>query len=93
MKVLPSHLSSNVELKQRLDREAKAISGLQHPNICTLFDVGSQDGVNFLVMEFLEGQTLADRLKKGALPLDQTPKIAIEIAEAIAPLDMTNCPT
>jgi Tol biopolymer transport system component len=83
VKVLPSHLSSNVELKQRLDREAKAISGLQHPNICTLFDVGSQDGVNFLVMEFLEGQTLADRLKKGPLPLDQALKIAIEIAEAI----------
>ncbi len=83
VKVLPSHLSADVELKQRLDREAKAISGLQHPNICTLFDVGSQDGVDFLVMEFLEGQTLADRLKKGPLPLDQTLKIAIEIAEAI----------
>jgi len=70
-------------LKQRLDREAKAISGLQHANVCTLFDVGSQDGIDFLVMEFLEGQTLADRLEKGPLPLDQTLKIAAQIAEAI----------
>jgi serine/threonine protein kinase len=83
VKVLPSHLSANVELKQRLDREAKAISGLQHPHICTLYDVGSQEGVNFLVMEYLEGQTLADRLEKGALPPDQTLKIAAQIAEAI----------
>src|SRR5215475_12713516 len=77
VKVLPSHLSTNAELKQRLDREARAISGLQHPNICTLYDVGSQDGVDFLVMEYLEGQTLAERLKRGPLPLDQTLKIAI----------------
>jgi serine/threonine protein kinase/Tol biopolymer transport system component len=83
VKVLPSHLSANVELKQRLDREAKAISGLQHPHICTLYDVGSQDGVDFLVMEYLEGQTLADRLEKGALPLEQTLRIATEIAGAI----------
>jgi eukaryotic-like serine/threonine-protein kinase len=83
VKVLPTHLSASVELTQRLDREAKAISGLQHPNICTLFDVGSQDGVNFLVMEYLEGQTLADRLARGPLPLEQALKIAAEIAEAI----------
>jgi Tol biopolymer transport system component len=83
VKVLPSHLSSNLELKQRLDREAKAISGLQHPHICTLYDIGSQDGVNFLVMEYLEGQTLADRLAKGPLPLEQTLRIATEIAAAI----------
>src|SRR5277367_1287922 len=83
IKVLPSHLSANAELKLRFEREAKAISALQHPNICTLHDVGSQGGVDFLVMEYLEGQTLADRLAKGALPLDQVLKIGTEIAEAL----------
>ncbi len=83
IKVLPSHLSADPELKLRFDREAKAISALQHPNICTLHDVGSQDGVDFLVMEYLEGQTLADRLAKGTLPLDQVLKIGTEIAEAL----------
>ena len=83
IKVLPSHLSSDPELKQRFDREAKAISALQHPNICTLHDVGSQDGVGFLVMEYLEGQTLADRLAKGPLPLAQALTVGIEIAQAL----------
>jgi len=83
IKVLPSHLACNSELKQRLDREAKAISGLQHPNICTLHDIGSQDGVDFLVMEYLEGQTLAERLSKGPLPLEQVLRIGAEIAQAL----------
>src|SRR5208283_2189399 len=83
IKVLPSHLSSDPELKQRLEREAKAISALQHANICTLYDIGTQDGTDFLVMEYLEGQTLADRLAKGALPIDQVLKIAAEIAQAL----------
>jgi len=83
IKVLPSHLSSNPELKQRMEREARAISALQHANICTLHDIGSQSGTDFLVMEYLEGQTLADRLKKGPLPLDQVLKIGIEIAQAL----------
>jgi eukaryotic-like serine/threonine-protein kinase len=83
IKVLPSHLSSHPELKQRMEREAKAISALQHANICTLHDIGSQDGVDFLVMEYLEGQTLAERLAKGALPLDLVLKIATEIAQAL----------
>jgi serine/threonine protein kinase/Tol biopolymer transport system component len=83
IKVLPSHLSSNPELKQRMEREAKAISVLQHANICTLHDIGSQDGTDFLVMEYLEGQTLAQRLAKGPLPLDQVLKIATEIAQAL----------
>jgi serine/threonine protein kinase len=83
IKVLPSHLSSDPELKQRMEREAKAISALQHANICTLHDIGSQDGTNFLVMEYLEGQTLAERLEKGALPLDQVLKISTEIANAL----------
>src|SRR6266571_3381346 len=64
IKVLPTHLSGNADLKQRFEREAKAISSLNHPNICTLFDVGSHDGVEFLVMEYLEGETLASRLKR-----------------------------
>jgi len=83
IKVLPSHLSSNPELKQRMEREAKAISALQHANICTLHDIGSQSGTDFLVMEYLEGQTLADRLRKGFLPLDQVLKIGTEIAQAL----------
>ncbi len=70
IKVLPEHVASNPELKQRFEREAKTISSLNHPHICTLYDVGSQDGVDFLVMEHLEGETLAQRLTKGALPLD-----------------------
>jgi serine/threonine protein kinase/Tol biopolymer transport system component len=83
IKVLPAHLSSSPELKQRMEREAKAISALQHANICTLHDIGSQDGTDFLVMEYLEGQTLADRLAKGPLPFDQVLKIATEIAQAL----------
>ncbi|MFZ0320047.1 MAG: protein kinase, partial [Candidatus Sulfotelmatobacter sp.] len=83
IKVLPSHLSSDPELKQRMEREAKAISALQHANICTLYDIGTQDGTDFLVMEYLEGQTLADRLKKGALSIEQVLKIGTEIAQAL----------
>src|SRR5579864_4646029 len=83
IKVLPSHLSSNPDLKQRLEREAKAISCLNHPNICTLHDVGSQNGVDFLVMEHLEGETLADRLHRGALALDEALRIGIQIADAL----------
>src|ERR1700678_425204 len=83
IKVLPSHLSSNPELKQRMEREAKAISALQHANICTLYDIGTQDATDFLVMEYLEGQTLADRLVRGPLPLDQVLKIGTEIAQAL----------
>lgn len=83
IKVLPSHLSSDPELKQRLGREAKAISALQHAHICTLYDIGTQDGTEFLVMEYLEGQTLAERLQKGPLPIDQVLKIGTEIAEAL----------
>src|SRR5580698_9322964 len=83
IKVLPSHLSADPELKLRMEREAKAISALQHANICTLYDIGTQDGTNFLVMEYLEGQTLAERLAKGAVPLDQVLKIGTEIAQAL----------
>jgi eukaryotic-like serine/threonine-protein kinase len=83
VKVLPAHLSANPELKQRMEREARAISSLNHPNICTLHDIGSQDGVDFLVMEHLEGETLADRLQRGALPLNEALTIAIKIADAL----------
>src|SRR5260221_1824561 len=83
IKVLPSHLSDNPELKQRFEREAKAISQLTHPHICTLYDVGYQDGVDFLVMELLEGQTLADRLDRGPLAVEQVLKFGIEIAGAL----------
>jgi serine/threonine protein kinase/formylglycine-generating enzyme required for sulfatase activity/cephalosporin-C deacetylase-like acetyl esterase len=83
IKVLPSHLSQNHDLRARFEREAKAISGLQHPNICVLYDVGRQDEVDFLVMEYLEGETLAARIKKGPIPLDDALKIAIAVASAL----------
>ena len=83
IKVLPSHLSDNPEFRQRFEREAKAISQLSHPNICALYDVGNADGVEYLVMELLEGQSLAERLEKGALPTEQVIKIAVQIADAL----------
>jgi serine/threonine protein kinase len=83
LKVLSASISSHPEFRTRFGREARAVAALNHPHICTLHDVGHQDGVDFLVMEYLEGQTLADRLTKGALPLEQALKIAIEIAEAL----------
>ncbi|MGO8796405.1 MAG: protein kinase domain-containing protein [Candidatus Sulfotelmatobacter sp.] len=84
VKVLASHLSSSPELKQRMEREARAISSLNHPFICQLYDIGSQDGADFLVMEFLEGETLAERLRKGPLPMAEVFKIGIAVAEALA---------
>src|SRR5260370_30914908 len=83
IKVLPAQLSSDRELKTRCEREARAISALQHPHICTLYDVGHQDGVDYLVMEFLEGETLQRRLLRGALPLKEALEYGIEIAEAL----------
>jgi eukaryotic-like serine/threonine-protein kinase len=83
VKVLPQHLSSSEEVRQRFEREAKTISQLSHPHICALYDVGNQDGVEYLVMEYLEGETLADRLLKGALPSEQTLRFGIEIADAL----------
>src|ERR1700719_1629488 len=82
-KILPAHLSDNPEAKQRFEREARTISSLNHPNICTLHDVGHQDGTDFLVMEYLEGETLADRLRKGALPPEQLLRYGIEICEGL----------
>ena len=83
IKVLPEHVASDPDLKQRFEREAKTISSLNHPHICTLHNIGSQDGIDFLVMEHLDGDTLAQRLQKGALPLDQALTVAVEIADAL----------
>ena len=83
VKVLASVLSSSAEFRERFEREAKAVSSLNHPHICALYDVGSQDGVDYLVMEHLEGESLSDRLKKGPLPYETALARAIEIAEAL----------
>src|SRR2546422_3172491 len=83
IKVLPAQLATDSQFRDRLDLEAKAIAALTHPHICSLYDVGHQDATHFLVMEYLEGQTLAHRLNKGALPVDQALGYAIEIADAL----------
>jgi Tol biopolymer transport system component len=83
IKVLPAHLADKPELRERFEREARTIASLNHPHICTLHDIGQQDGIDFLVMEYLEGETLATRLLKGPLPLDQVLRYAIEIADAL----------
>jgi serine/threonine protein kinase len=83
IKILPTQLSFDPLRKQRFEREAKTISSLNHPHICVVHDVGSQDGIDYLVMECLEGETLAQRLTKGALPLDQVLKIGSQIANAL----------
>jgi eukaryotic-like serine/threonine-protein kinase len=83
IKILPAHLSSDPVRKQRFEREAKTISSLNHPHICMLHDVGQQDGIDYLVMEYVEGETLAKRLEKGALPLEQVLKYGMQIADAL----------
>ena len=83
VKILPAHAAADPEFKARFDREAKAISQLNHPNICVLYDVGESTGASYLVMELLEGETLAARLQKGALPTEDVLRIAGEIADAL----------
>src|SRR6202790_2395835 len=83
VKILPDHLSDRAELRERFEREARTIASLNHPHICILFDIGRQDEIDYLVMEYLEGETLAERLKKGPLPLEQVLQYAIEIADAL----------
>src|ERR1700746_3875717 len=83
IKVLPTHLADRSELRERFEREARTIASLNHPHICTLHDIGRQDGIDYLVMEYLEGETLAQRVKKGPLPLEQTLRYAVEIADAL----------
>ncbi len=83
IKVLPAHLADRPELRERFEREAKTIASLNHPHICTLHDTGHQDDIDFLVMEYIEGETLAQRLLKGALALEQVLQYAVEIADAL----------
>jgi serine/threonine protein kinase/Tol biopolymer transport system component len=83
VKILPDHLSDRAELRERFEREARTVASLNHPHICTLHDIGHQDGIDYLVLEYLEGETLAERLKKGPLPLDQVLQYAIEISDAL----------
>ena len=83
IKVLSSGLTASPDVKACFEREARAISQLNHPHICTLYDIGHLNGTDFLVMEYLDGETLAQRLFKGVLPLDQALKIGIEISGAL----------
>jgi Tol biopolymer transport system component len=83
IKVLPAHLADRADLRERFDREAKTIASLNHPHICTLYDTGHQHDIDFLVMEYLEGETLAQRLRKGSLPIQQVFQFAIEISDAL----------
>jgi serine/threonine-protein kinase len=83
IKVLPAHLADRPELRERFEREARTIASLNHPHICTLYDVGHQEGIDFLVMEYVEGETLATRLLKGPLPIEQVLRYAVEIADAL----------
>src|SRR5687767_9922838 len=83
VKVLPPHLSASPEVRQRFEREARTISQLSHPHICALYDVGREAETEYLVMEYLEGGTLAERLARGPLPLEQTLRFGIEIADAL----------
>jgi serine/threonine-protein kinase len=84
IKVLPANVASTPGLRDRFEREARTVAGLHHPHICVLHDVGNQEGVDFLVMEYLSGETLEDRLRRGALPLEQALQVAIQIADALA---------
>src|SRR5438309_3877686 len=83
VKILPDHLASRAELRERFEREARTVASLNHPHICTLHDIGHQDGTDYLVMEYLEGETLAQRLLRGPLPLEQVLQYAIQIADAL----------
>jgi serine/threonine protein kinase len=83
LKILPKETSADPDRKQRFEREAKMISSLNHPHICTLHDIGSQDGQDYLVMECVDGETLAKRLEKGPLSLEQMLKYGAQIADAL----------
>src|SRR5215813_13649549 len=83
IKTLPVHVSADPVRKQRFEREAKIISSLNHPHICVLHGIGHQDGIDYLVMEYVEGETLAKRLQKGPLPLEQVLKFGAQIADAL----------
>jgi serine/threonine protein kinase len=84
VKILPAHLSENAEVRERFEREARAISSLNHPHICTLYDVGREGQADYFVMELLDGESLAARLVRGPLKLDEALKIAAQVADALA---------
>jgi serine/threonine protein kinase len=84
IKVLPPDLTNDSAARQRFEREARAVAALSHPHICTLHDIGHQDGTDYLVMEYLDGETLAARLARGKLPVDQALQYGIQIADALA---------
>lgn len=83
LKILPLHLADAPEIRQRFEREARAVSSLNHPNICALYDIGRQDSTDYLVMEYLEGQTLAKRVEHGPMPTPELLRVAIQICEAL----------
>jgi predicted ATPase len=90
IKVIPERLSQNGDLRQRLDREARAISKLSHPNICTIHDIGQQEGTDYLVMEFVEGKTLRELIKSGPLPMRKVISIAVQVADGLAQAHESN---
>ena len=83
VKVLAPALSGNPEHRQRFEREARTVAALSHPHICPVYDIGAHDGVDYLVMEYLEGETLAARIAKGPLPIDEALRYSIQIADAL----------
>src|SRR6187401_2349900 len=83
VKVLGGNVALTSEIRQRFEREARTISSLSHPHICTLFDVGREGDTDFLVMELLEGQSLAQRLESGPLPMEEVLRLGIQIADAL----------
>ena len=90
IKVLPEHVASDPDLKQRFEREAKTISSLNHPHICTLYDIGEQDGIDFLVMEYLEGETLMDRAARGPMPVTEAIPLALTLVATLEVLHQHN---
>src|SRR5687767_3658710 len=83
IKVLPTQFAADTQFRARLEREARTISQLNHPHICTLFDIGHEDGTDYLVLELIEGESLADRLTKGPLPIEQVIRYGVQIADAL----------
>src|SRR5438552_15402361 len=83
VKLLPPHWADDADMRQRFEREAQIIASLNHPNICVLHDIGHQDGHDFLIMEYLEGETLAARIERSAMPWDEALRVAIAMADAL----------
>src|SRR5262249_49284685 len=84
IKVLPASLAEDADRRERFEREARAASALNHPHICALYDIGRHEGIDYLVMELLDGESLEQRLAKGPLPLEQALRVAIDVADALA---------